>query len=126
MAVLWDILDAVRKCLIESLDFRAVIISDDDVPASLMPAARIKFVSATSNSSAEVPIIFDIVVEIEILMGVKSEAESIADAVQSVSEILVKCEYPAGVRICSAPTVKNVARNSATIKVKFRWAERSE
>lgn len=126
MAILWDILDNIRRRLIEALDVRTVIISDDDIPASLLPAARIKFIAASSDFETGVPVIFDIVVKIDILLKAGSTEQQLADMIQSACEALVESDYPSGVRIDGAPAVQNIERTNATVKIKLRWAERSE
>jgi len=126
MAILWDILDTIRRKLIETLDVRTVIISDDEIPASLLPAVRIKFIAASSDFETGVPVIFDILIKIEILLKVGSTEQQLADMILNASEALVECDYPSGARIDGAPAVQNIEGTNAAIKIKIRWAERSE
>lgn len=128
MAILWDIIDDVRCRLVETPNLRTVVIGDDDVPASLLPAARVQLVSAASDYSTGIPIIIDVTLNIEIINSLSKDERSISQLVQDVIEALIVGEYPHGARIVCAPNIKNINRNANTAKITMtiRWVERSE
>ena len=128
MAVLWDIIEDVRRRLSEMGCFRSVIIGDGDIPASLMPAARVHLAAATSDFSTGVPIIIDATVDVEIVTSPASEEEDISQLIQNTIETLSQGEYPYGARVIRAPKTTGVSsrKNTARITMTIRWAERSE
>jgi len=125
MGMIWDILNSMRKNLVENLDVRTVIIGDGDIPASLMPAARIFPVSVISNSSAEIPMIFDLSTTIEFIFLPKTEQNEITSQIHIVEQILNSDIYPVGCEIKHSPSSR-ISRNnnSAKIELTIRWYER--
>jgi len=127
MAILWDILDTVRRKLAENLDVRTVLIGDGDVPASLLPAAKIVFKSVAMNCEPSPANISEARIIIELIFLPKTEQTARMEFIHKAIEALSEIEFFENARIVSASLLENdEKKSSATIVGIVRWSERSE
>ncbi|RKZ34053.1 hypothetical protein DRQ33_02985 [bacterium] len=123
--MLWEIIQTVRQQLAEALDVRTVIIGDDDIPASLIPAVKINPMVVASDSSAEIPIVIELTLSIELIFDGKVSSDKLSSQTTKAVETLNTDIYPVGCRLVNSPSSRIYANsNYSTIRLTIRWIER--
>ncbi|HDG67564.1 MAG TPA: hypothetical protein ENG11_00265 [candidate division Zixibacteria bacterium] len=125
MNIIDQILESVRKNLIENINFRAVLVGDEDIPVSSMPAARISSVAVLGSLRMSDVIAFTLTVRVELLFPPKFRKSDISEMILGTIEVLSLDIYPDGVRIIEPPRVQpgKKIRNNFVISYSLRWYE---
>ena len=125
MAILSDILSDVRRRMAESLDVRTVITGDADVPASLLPAAKILLVPVAADSVSRAVTTLDAQVKIQLEFPPKTDEAMRNEFAHKAVAALMTDGYPQRSRILKSPLVKH-KNGGVSIVATIRWSERSE
>ena len=125
MNTISQILDSVRRHIAENVDLRVVIIGEQDVPASLLPAAKITTMAVISNSLASPALVFDLTITVEMMFPPSEKGENIKKCVYDAIKVLASDIYPDGCRIIESPRAKILRppTKSAVITTTIRWVE---
>ena len=125
MNIIDQILESVRKNLIENVNFRAVLVGDEDIPVSSMPAARISSVAVLGSLRMSDVIAFTLTVRVELFFPPKFRKSDISEIILGTMEVLSSDIYPDGVRIIEPARVQpgKKIRNNFVISYSLRWYE---
>ncbi len=126
MTSIWEILENIRSRIIENAELRMVQIGDREFPASFLPAARIRLLAISTDSSAGAVSIIDAQIGIEIYLMPKTTEKIKADMVQEIIELIVGDGFLPNVRLHYAPIVRNTSSENVSIFFTLRIAERNE
>ena len=125
MDTISQILDSVRQNIAESVDLRTVIIGEQDVPATLLPAAKIMTTAVISNSLASPALVFDLTLTVEMIFPPSEKGENVKKCVYDAIKVLASDIYPDGCRIVEPPRAKISPPPSKTamVSITLRWIE---
>ncbi len=128
MGVLWDVVDEVRRRLLDDVGVLRVVVGDVDVPASALPAGRVVLAAFVVDGAAALPTRIEATLVVELVLPSGTGAEDLANTAEKLVEALRRGGYPHGTRVIQRgrATIKDGVYPTVSLLLDIAWAERYE